>query len=128
MSWKARSLAILVLLAPAPALADGFQADAPTCAGVYGVLAEQKQAMANWAPALARSNLVAIDWAARRRKVLGDSVIYEAASGPYQTAFGMRLTADRINGTAKDTAQVLELSQACDKAFGFTPSFAIPES
>lgn len=110
--------------------ADPIPAEVSQCLGAYGALASQAQAMAAWSSALGRSNLVKIDWAARRANLLEvedqGSGIYEASSGIYVNAYVMRLAADRINGTAADTAAILELSVRCDQANHFSPSFAIP--
>lgn len=122
-------LPILVLLfaaIAAPAVADDWKIDVSTCAGAYGALADQSDEMAAWAPMLGRSNLTRIDWAARKAKVLDGSPVYEAAAGPYENNFKMMILSDRIDGTAKGNAAVLELSQACDQAFKLSPSFEVP--
>lgn len=110
--------------------AEPIPADVPQCLGAYGALADQAQAMSAWSSALGRSNLAKIDWAARKANLLEvedqGSGIYEASSGIYVRAYAMRLAADRINGTAADTAAILELSVRCDQANHYSPSFAIP--
>jgi hypothetical protein len=121
-------LALLLAAIAAPVAADDWKTDVSTCAGAYGALADQAGEMAAWAPLLGRSNLARIDWAARKARLLDGSPVYEAASGPYERNFKMMVLADRIDGTAKGAATVLELSQACDKAFKLSPSFEIPAS
>lgn len=125
------SLAIALSLQGGVAMAaDPIAAEVPQCLGAYGALASQAQAMSAWSPALGRSNLTRIDWAARKAKLLEDedqgSGIYEASSRIYVNAYVMRLAKDRIDHTAADTAAILELSVRCDQAFHYSPSFAIP--
>lgn len=121
----------LTVLAAAPAqAADRWQADTQTCIGVYGALADQAQPLADWSAALKRSNLTQIDWAARKATLVANDEydIYAAAAEPYETGFKMGFLRDRIVGTAKNTSDALELSQACDKANGFSPSLTVSGS
>ena len=125
------SLAVVLSLPASVALAaDPIPAEVSQCLGAYGALADQAPAMSSWSSALGRSNLTKIDWAARRAKLLEaedqGTGIYAASSGIYVNAYVMRLTGDRIDGTAADTSAILELSIRCDQAFHFSPSFAIP--
>lgn len=83
--------------------------------------------MVAWASVLAKTNFVTIDWAGRKKKVIDGSPVYEAASGPYENNFEMMILRDRIDGGAKGTATVLELSQKCDAALGYSPTFTIPD-
>jgi hypothetical protein len=110
--------------------ADPIPAEVSQCLGAYAALADQAQAMSSWSPALGRSNLVKIDWAARHARLLEvegkGTGIYEASSAIYVRVYKMRLETDRIDGTAADTSAILELSVRCDQANHFSPSFAIP--
>ncbi len=122
------ALPILAVLFAGPALAqDAWKTDKSTCIGVYGALARQKNDLAAWAPVLGKSNLLAIDWAARKQQLLGDSAIFAAASKAYEDNFEMMMLRDRVDGVASGTAAVLGLSQRCDEAFKITPSFTMPE-
>jgi len=111
---------------------DAIPADIPQCAGAYGALADQAPTLSAWSPALGRSNLTKIDWAARQAALLKakdqGTGIYTGAAGIYLTAYKMRMAADRINSTAADTSAILELSIRCDKTYGYSPSFAIPDA
>lgn len=123
--------ALLAGMTAAPArAADRWEANTQTCIGLYGALADQAQPLADWAPVLKRSNLTQIDWAARKAALLkkDDDGFYAAMADPYETNFKMGFLRDRIDSTAADTSAALELSQACDKANGFSPSFTVPGS
>jgi len=125
-----RPLAVAALFAAlfaSPAAAqDPWKVDKSSCIGAYGALARQKDQLVAWAPALGKTNFVSIDWAARKAQLLGGSSIYEAASKPYEDNYEMMMLRDRIDGGAKGAATVLELSQRCDEAFKFSPTFAMP--
>lgn len=125
------SLAIaLTPLGSVAMAAEPIPAEVSQCLGAYGALASEAEAMSAWSSALGRSNLTKIDWAARKAKLLEakdqGTGIYQASSGVYVNAYVMRLTGDRINQAAADTAAILELSVRCDQAFHYSPSFAIP--
>ncbi|MDP1738379.1 MAG: hypothetical protein Q8L23_13185 [Caulobacter sp.] len=138
MRLALQSLAVALSMLGGTAMAeDLIPAEVPQCLGAYGALADQAQAMSAWSPALGRSNLTKIDWAARRARLLrtadgepeeGEEGFFESVSSPYLNGYKMRLAADRINGTAADTSAILELSIRCDQANHFSPSFAIPAS
>lgn len=110
--------------------ADPIPAEATQCLGAYGALADQAQSLSAWSPALGRSNITQIDWAARHDKLLKakdqGTGITAAASDVYVNAYRMRFLRDQIDGTAADTSAILELSVRCDQANHFSPSFAIP--
>ena len=117
-------------LSGAAMAAEPIPAEVSQCLGAYGALADQARAMAAWSPALGRSNLTKIDWAARQAKLLKaedrGTGIYAASSGIYVNGYKMRLAGDRVNGTAADTSAILELSVRCDQVHHYSPSFAIP--
>lgn len=111
------------LAARAQAGAEEWKSDAETCSGLYGALEERKASMAQINAAVAKSNLASIDWAARKAG-LQAKLQEQIKPKLYQDNFNMMVLKDTIDGTTEGMATVLDLSQRCDAAFGFKPSFA----
>lgn len=116
----------LMVGAQAQAADDEWKSDEPTCSGVYGALADRKDSLTTAFPAIAASNIGQIDYTARKTRLMTRVEAWAVTSVDlYQQAFTMRMLEDVINGGAKGTSMVPELSQRCDAAHGFTPAFAL---
>lgn len=127
---KATMIAVLslgLMVAGAARAQETFNTDAPTCGGVYAAIGDTRGRLTETFTPLARTNLNEIDWAARHAKLAeGADDALRAGQLAFGTNFKVMLTSDIIDHTSKSIGTVLNLSQRCDTANGFTPSFALP--
>lgn len=118
---------VTVCLLAAPASAQIWEVSKANCAGAYGALAHEAQAQVAWRPGFGNgTNLLTINWADRRTRLLAGAGATEATARIVENNFRQMLRMDRIDDVAKGTGVVIELSMRCDQAFGYSPSFVIP--
>ena len=121
------ALAIAASQLAAPASAQVWEASKVNCVGAYGALAHEAPAQVAWRAGFgAGTNLLTIDWAGRRTRLLAGGVATEAAAKVVEDNFRQMLRKDRIDDVAQGTGVVIELTMRCDQAFGYSPSFVIP--
>jgi hypothetical protein len=112
----------------APTSAADWAADKTNCVGAYGAIAKEVASHVAWRPQLGEgTNFTTINWADRRLKLLNGGVATEAAAQVVEDNFRQMLRKDRIDDFSSSTGVVIELTMRCDKAFGYSPSFVIPE-
>jgi hypothetical protein len=120
--------AAAVRAADLPSRSEDFKTDAPTCAGVYGALADTRGRMAETWTIFKQSNLMEIDYAGRR-----DAQI--KAGGPdakfgyvaYETNFKVMLVGAIIDKKGGPIGEVLKVAARCDFANNTMPTFAPPK-
>ena len=107
---------------------DDFKTDTPTCAGVYGALADTRQRMADTWPIFKQSNIFEIDYPGRRDKLMaGAGPDIKIGQAAYETQFKVALVGSIIEKKGGQLGEVLKVAARCDFANNTMPTFTPPK-
>ena len=120
----ALALALTLSAANGARAEETYATDTPTCAGVYGALADMRGQLSQAFAVFGQTNFAEIDYPGRRDKLMaGADDMAKIGQMAAQTEFKNMLVKDVVNKTPEHVPTVLQVQRRCDAAYKLTPTF-----